>query len=185
MNCVNIVNLGDNVSYENGDPFDLGTDMARTARLSTKGARVRGVVLDAVVEQDREFDHRNPGKGPLLYKNPDGSKTKEPTDKPLMYPIYIVQAQEPDGDDDGRRAIRANKTRMRNAIRRGVRTAGAHRGVIGGFLDVEMIGTVPGKGSIDAHDFFAIYFTPEQVAEGKVPEVATVKEELKDDDPFA
>ncbi len=173
------------MSYENDDPFNLGGSGARTATLASKGDTVSGILVAASIEHDREYDPSNPGKGPLLYWSTDGKKTTTPTDRKLTYSMFVVQAYDPSDDDDGKRAIRVNKPRMKDAIKSATAAAGTDRMGLGGWLSVTMTGKIPGRGSSPANGYSAEYFTPDQVAEGKAPERTASKPGSKDDDPFA
>lgn len=119
------------------DPFDsmMGGNFVRTARFDEVGDTHEGVIVDVTMEQARQYDPDNLGKGDLLYWSDKGKPTTVPNDKPLMEPRMIIQTDErEDDDDDGRRAITINKRLQKAALQKGVRAAGARKPEIGGWI---------------------------------------------------
>ena len=177
-----------------GDPFALLAKErgAKTFGFLNVGDAVGGVVLGGKVEQDRKYEMRNPGNGALLFWDAEkrGTVTEVAEgNEPVLYTTTYVQAYEATEDDDGRRAIRANKPRMKEAIQKATASAGARIVSVGGFLWVCHNVAIPSRsGGNAAKGFTARYWTPKQVAQGEVPEdlgtVAAV-DKKDEDNPFA
>ncbi len=167
------------------DPFEFGGTYTKRAELNEDGDTVQGVIVSAKMEQDRKWDENNPGKGPLLYWMTTGKGvTETPNDSPVMYPVFVLQAFEPNDDDDGLRAVHMNKPRLKDSIKSATLKAGAQKMSLGGWLKVTMPGFVKGKGSNRAKSWESEYRTATWIAENGVPE-GTAKPTPKDDDPFA
>lgn len=104
-----------------------------SAKFPTVGATVRGTVVDATVEQQRDFQ-----SGELKFWK-DG--------KPMNQAVVTVQTDERDPDiedDDGQRRLFV-RGQMQAAVRDAVRKSGAGRLEVGGTLVVKYIRDEPAK----------------------------------------
>lgn len=117
------------------------------------GASRGGTVVGAPTEyQAREYDPRNPGKGPLKFYD-DGNPVKG---------LWIdVQTDERNAaDDTGIRRLYVEKRRQREAIRDAVLAVGASGVEPGGLLWVTWTGEEAGQGGNPATTWAAHYTAP-------------------------
>lgn len=171
------------------DPFDsmMGGNFARTAKFDEVGDSHAGVIVEATMEHEREYDEDNPGKGDLLYWSDKGRPTVAVTDKPVLAPRLTIQTDwRIDDRDDGRRAVTINKRLLKAALQAAVRESGAKRPELGGWIRFTRDRDgVPLKGTNKPRGWLVQYLTPEQyVADGALGSTM-VEKRADDDDPFA
>lgn len=111
----------------------MGGASAPTWKFDAPGTRKVGTIAaPPVTRQEREYDPHNPGGGQLKFF---------PSGDPIMGIVVEVQTDERDPSrdgDDGRRTFYIEGKRLKDAVRTGVRNAGANGLEVGGVLDVTL-----------------------------------------------
>lgn len=111
----------------------MGGGGAPTWKFPEPGTHKRGTITGPPeARQEREYDPNNPGGGnPKFF----------PSGDPIMGVIVEVQTDERDPSkegDDGRRTFYIEGKRLKDAVKAGVRAAGARGLEVGGALDVKL-----------------------------------------------
>lgn len=111
----------------------MGGGGAPTWKFDTEGVRKVGTVTaPPEARQEREYDPNNPGGGaPKFF----------PSGDPIMGILVEVQTDERDPSregDDGRRTFYIEGRRLKDAVKAGIRAAGAPGLEVGGVLDVTL-----------------------------------------------
>ena len=109
----------------------MGGAGAPAWKFDQPGVRKQGTVTSPPQSrQERDYDPNNPGAGaPKVF----------PSGDPIMGVFVEVQTTERDSvDDDGKRTFYIEGKRLKDAVRAGVRAAGANGLEVGGQLDVTL-----------------------------------------------
>lgn len=140
--------------------FLMGGDRVISASFENEGDSCEGFILDKVLRQQTKFQTDKKAKAELEFWD-DG--------RPKMQLVVTLQTEERDGEiegdddfeDDGRRKLYL-RYKLKNAVSKAVRDAGADDLEIGGYLRVAL--TVESKkirgGGFTAKDYEAEYTVP-------------------------